>query len=446
MPEITPRTFKGTRDYLPQDMRLREKIFDTMKSVFKNFGFAPLETPAMEFLEILAGKYGEDADKLLYPLAYKGGKELALRYDLTVPLARVVAMNPHMPKPFKRFQIQPVWRADNPQLKRGRYREFYQCDVDTVGTSEPLADAEIISLMVTVFEELGLGNCAVHLNSRKVLSGMIQGAGFSQSDVPEVCRSIDKLDKEGVKGVKSELVEKGYGSDIIENICGLLENKKTGIEGIDFLRKSIDNLPELSEGLEELSEILEILDEMSVPKEKVVFDFTLARGLDYYTGSVYEVILPDFPELGSVAGGGRYDDLVGLFMKESIPAVGTSFGMERIFTLLKARQERENILHNDIDFLVCNFDREFRADYLGLLSEMRKTDIRCEMYFRPDKMKKQFTYANKKNIPFVVIIGSDEKDNNCIKIKDMISGKQDTVKTGDFIDYAKNLVKEFQKG
>ncbi len=435
MPEITPRTFKGTRDLLPEDMRIREKLISVIKNMFKIYGFAPLETPAIEFLEILAGKYGSDAEKLLYPLAYKGGKTLALRYDLTVPLARVIALNPHLPLPFKRYQIQPVWRADNPQLKRGRFREFYQCDVDTVGSDELLSDAEIISLMLDVFEALKFDKVEVHFNSRKVLRGIVVGSGLDVSAEHEVCRSIDKLDKEGLENVKKELLKKGLESDSIGTICSLLENRVTGTEAIEQLKKGIPANEALEEGLNEISSIIELTSEMDVPQDKVVFDYALARGLDYYTGPIFEVVIPDRPDIGSLAGGGRYDDLVSVFSKRSVPAVGTSFGLERIHTLIKERTDSSKDAGNDFDVLVCFYDKSVRKDCLELLSRMRHSGIRAEMYIKPDKMKKQFAFADKKNTPFVVILGPEEKETGKIKIKNMLTGTQKFMEFHELISY-----------
>lgn len=432
MPEITPRTFKGTRDFLPEDMRIRDSIIATMKTIFTRYGFAPLETPALEFLEILAGKYGDEADKLLYPLSYKGGKELALRYDLTVPLARVIAMNPHLPKPFKRFQIQPVWRADSPQLKRGRYREFYQCDVDTVGSPDILADAEIIALMADVFDALKIGRFQVRINSRKILKGMITGSGFDPGAEQDVCRSIDKLDKEGLATVKSELSRKRYHKRNIGTLCELLKQRIVGQAGLDLVQSGVPESDALHEGLEEMRSIITILEEMEVPGEYTVFDFTLARGLDYYTGPIFEVSLPDNPAIGSVAGGGRYDDLVGMFMKEPVPAVGTSFGLERIHAIVKEQQEIPGTAQSDVDFLVCFFSTEMRADSLHILRQLHDAGRRAEMYFKPDKMKKQFSYADKKRIPYVIIYGPDEKAAGKITVKEMNTGRQETIDLSDF--------------
>lgn len=441
MTSITPRTFKGTRDFLPEDMYVREQILSTLKSVFRKYGFAPLETPAVEFMEILAGKYGDEADKLLYPLAYKGGKELALRYDLTVPLARVVAMHPHLPKPFKRFQIQPVWRADNPQLKRGRYREFFQCDVDTVGSAEQTADAEIIALMVEAFCELGFDSAEVRLNSRKILSGIIRGVGLNSDDELDICRIVDKLDKIGGEGVRKELLEM-YSSraDNVNGLCDILDQRTLGADGLTLIAKAVPENEIFGLGLKEINEVLAILEEMNISKEKVKFDFTLARGLDYYTGPIFEVILPDRPEVGSVAGGGRYDDLVGLFLKESFPAVGTSFGMERIHTLLKDRLETAHQKHFDIDVLVCYFDESTRKNSLGIVRELREAGYRSELYFRADKMKKQFSYADKKNIPLVAICGTDEIEAGIVKIKNMRTGDQESIDKSQLVDSISGLL------
>ena len=446
MPFITPRTFKGTRDFLPHDMRIRERITGIMKSVFVRYGFAPLETPAVEFLEILAGKYGDEADKMLYPLARKGGKELALRYDLTVPLARVIAMNPHLPKPFKRYQIQPVWRADNPQLKRGRYREFYQCDVDTVGSYEMMADAEIVALMADVFDELKIGKFEIRVNSRKILRGLITGLGFDEESEHKVCRSIDKLDKGGLAVVEQELLQYGYAKKSVVNLCGILEKRQPGKKGLELLESEIPKSAALIEGFDEIRSLLDILSEMDVNEDKAVFDFALARGLDYYTGPIFEVILPDRPDIGSVAGGGRYDDLVGLFSKEQAPAVGTSFGFERIYSILQDSPDfNPGGQDSDVDFLVCFYSSEMRRDCLKITRRLHDSGIRAEMYFKPDKLKKQFNYANKKNIPFVIMYGPDEKAEGKCTIKDMAEGKQNTVELSKLQDAAEKIVESLNR-
>ena len=439
MSYIVPRTFKGTRDFLPQDMRIRETILAAMKSVFTRYGFAPLETPAIEFLDILTGKYGEEADKLLYPLARKGGSELALRYDLTVPLARVIAMNPHLPMPFKRFQIQPVWRAENPQIKRGRYREFYQCDVDTVGSYELLADAEIIVLMVDVFEALKIGRFEVRVNSRKVLKGLISGTGFDGDSEQDVCRSIDKLEKEGLAAVEDELLQKGYSGKNVGVLCEILKQRVIGEEGIDLISSAVSESDNLLDGLNEMRTIFTILEEIGAPSENTVFDFALARGLDYYTGPIFEVVLPDRPEIGSLAGGGRYDNLVGLFMKESIPAVGTSFGLERIQATMQDVLDFDSAL-SDVDILVCFFSREMRAECLQITRRLHEAGFRAEMYFRADKMKKQFSYADKKRIPYVIVYGPDEKTAGKITIKEMNTGKQESIDFSSLVTIVKRLV------
>ncbi len=433
--KITPRTFKGTRDMLPEDMRVRERIISTIRNIFRLYGFSPLETPAVEHLDILAGKYGDDAEKLLYPLAYKGGKTLALRYDLTVPLARVIAMNPHLTKPFKRYQIQPVWRADNPQLKRGRYREFYQCDVDTVGIEEVIADAEIIALMIDVFKAIEFNDVEVRINSRKILRGMVVGAGLPVDGEQEICRSIDKLEKEGLEAVTNELVDKGFEKDGVDTIKNLLADRITGENALELLRSRLGDNDSLGEGIEEINCILTILTEMNIPEDKAVFDFALARGLDYYTGPIFEVVMPDRPDVGSLAGGGRYDDLVGIFSKNSVPATGTSFGLERIHALIKSGFGSFDHGKNELDVLVCFFDNVFRAECLGLLRQLRLDGISAEMYYRPDKIGKQFNYANKKNIPYVIVYGPDEKAAGEVNLKNMTTGEQKKILIRDIVKY-----------
>lgn len=426
MPTITPRTFKGTRDFLPRDMIVRDMIVGAMKSIFTRYGFAPLETPAVEFLDILEGKYGDEADRLLYPLARKGGKELALRYDLTVPLARVMAMNPHLPKPFKRYQIQPVWRADSPQLKRGRYREFYQCDVDTVGSSDLLADAEIIALMADVLNELNIGEFRIRLNSRKILRGIITGSGFDSKRELEVCRSIDKIDKEGMDFVKHELIQKGHSAKSVDMLSDILQNSTPGLRDFANSTFGLNGSDSIKDGLREIETIVQILEEMKIQEDAVLFDVSLARGLDYYTGSIFEAVIPERPEIGSVAGGGRYDDLIGLFAKNDIPAVGTSFGLERIHSIVSDSKVAEDTAPY-ADILVCFFSQELRSDCLSLTRTLREAGLRTEIYYRPDKLKKQFNYADKKGIPYVLVFGPDEKTEGICTLKEMKTGTQKSI-------------------
>ncbi|MBN8617373.1 MAG: ATP phosphoribosyltransferase regulatory subunit, partial [Anaerolineae bacterium] len=314
--KITPRLPKGMRDFLPADMLKRDYVFGIVRDVFHLFGFEPLQTPVLELKETLYGKYGEDAEKLIYSSQHPGGKEeVAMRYDLTVPLARVVAQYENEIKlPFKRYQLSPVFRAERPQ--RGRYREFYQCDADIVGVGGMLAEAEIISLIVTALRRLGFQQFSVKINNRKLLTGMGQYSGVPDTQLGDLYRSVDKFDKIGAEGVEKELVERGLAADAVGRMMGLIQSREAGLGSLDVLEREMGGLPAAAEGLRELRQLAGYLDDAGVPAGFYEFDFTMVRGLGYYTGPIFETIITE-PNLGSVTGGGRYDDLIGLFRKES---------------------------------------------------------------------------------------------------------------------------------
>ena len=420
---VEPRLFKGTRDYLPAEMLLRERLVETLRAIFRKYGFAPLETPALEYLEILAGKYGAESDRLIYRLAYKGGEVLALRYDLTVPLARVIAMYPELGRPFKRYQVQPVWRADTPQPHQGRFREFYQCDVDTIGTSSLLADAEIIALVVEALGAVGFENFRVRVNSRQVLAGIVERAGLPASRLGEVCRAIDKLDKIGLAGVERELAAIGLDQER-RPILELLELGGAPQDQIDALRRQSGRSALLQAGADQLEQLFGQLGMLGVPQQRLAFDLYLARGLDYYTGPIFESILPDFPHLGSLSGGGRYDGLIGVFAGEPVAAVGTSLGLDRMVTALRQigrAEERGSV----VEVMVTYFDQATLPAATQALARLRAAGVAAEIYLQADKLKKQFAYADRRGIPYVLVIGPEEVAREETTLKSLATGVQE---------------------
>jgi histidyl-tRNA synthetase len=440
---IEPRIFRGTRDFLPEEMIHRDRIIGVMKSTFEKYGFEPLETPALEYWDVLTGKYGEEGEKLIYRLDYKGGYEVALRYDLTVPLSRVIALYPHIPKPFKRYQIQPVWRADKPQLRQGRFREFYQCDVDTVGSSSMLVDAEIIALTHEVLTNLGFESFRIRINNRKLLAGIVEHACGDQSRSADVCRCIDKLERVGIDGVKEDLAQCEIPEASIQKLLRVLEISGDAHTLIKEMEKELKGTVGTA-GLAEMEELLAFLRSLKIPAEKYTFDLHLARGLDYYTGPIYETVLPDQPHIGSLAGGGRYDELIGLFSGVDVPATGTTIGLDRIFTAM----QQLNMLagaKTKTHVLVTAFNEGSIDQTLNIASKLRQGGINTEIYFDRANLKKQFTYAHKKGIPFVLILGPDELERGEISIKDMGSGEQKTVPRNSIVPYLKERCKKIQE-
>lgn len=452
MPAIKPSLPKGTRDFLPQQMVQRQYVIDTVKTVFERYGYEPLETPSIEKLEVLSGKYGEEGDKLLFKVLRRGTGledlqygstefivkkysqlvEEALRYDLTVPLSRVVAM--HQDKislPFKRYQIQPVWRADRPQ--RGRYREFYQCDVDTVGTESMLADAEVIAIVNDVLETLGFEQFIIRINNRKILDGILAHAGIDPKKGPAALIAIDKLDKIGIDGVRSELGNRAISEDSIKRILRVLEISGTPKEVLSELTSTINKNAVLDEGIDELQQIINYLSDLGTPPKRYKIDLYLARGLGYYTGPIYETVVEE-PKIGSLSGGGRYDHLIGMFLGKEIPATGTSFGIERIIDVM-SELEMFPTSATKTAVLVTLFDQSTLSASLSFTQELRKIGINAENFLNLAKFKKQLSYANRKEIPFVAIIGPDELAENRVTIKNMRTGEQKTFDRREGVDY-----------
>lgn len=395
------QTLKGFRDFLPPEARKRQYIVNTLKEVFELYGFEPLETPALEYDEILSGKYGEEGDTLMYRFTDRGGRHVALRYDQTVPLARVVAQYANsLPLPFKRYQIQPVWRAENPQ--KGRFREFLQCDIDIVASSSPLADAEIISIIVDAYETLGFKNFKVLINDRKNLSTYKTSFDIDPKKIILIVRSIDKLKKIGYDGVLNELIRIGFTEREAKEI----------LDSVEKIQPS-----------ENLNSIFSYLKTLGVPSDKYEFLPTLARGLDYYTGIIFEVEVPEYT-VGSLGGGGRYDNLIGIFAGRPIPAVGFSFGFDRIVEAM----EIFNLFPEDLitsKVLVTIFAPEFLINSIEISYILRANNIPTELYLEPEtKMERQLKYADQKGIPFVVIIGPEEIKDNKVTLKNLKKREQ----------------------
>lgn len=445
-----PSIPKGTRDFGPEVMVKRNYIFDTIRSVFQRYGYQPIETPAMEQLSTLLGKYGEEGDKLLFRILNSGDflsgfdsmnmqadtstllpliTEKGLRYDLTVPFARfVVQYRNDIVFPFKRYQIQPVWRADRPQ--KGRYREFYQCDADVVGSDALLNEAELVQMVNDVFGKLGI-EVVVKINNRKLLAGIADYIGSPES-ITDITVAIDKLDKIGKDQVNQELRDKGIAEDAIQKLQTVLFMQGNDREKIHQLSSLFKLNTTGLKGIEEITTLFDYLDQLAL-EVRYELDLTLARGLNYYTGAIFEVKAANV-QMGSICGGGRYDDLTGIFGMPGVSGVGISFGADRIFdvlTELNLFPENSNL---STEVLFANFGKNEEKYCLPLLSALRKAGFNAEIFPEPEKMKKQMKYADQKKIPFVVLIGESEMNEGKINLKNMITGDQSMVEFEKLFD------------
>jgi histidyl-tRNA synthetase len=427
---------RGMRDILPEKMIRRQYVIDVIRSVFEEFGFEPLQTPAIELSETLMGKYGPDAERLIYSATYGEGKDkLALRYDLSVPLSRVVAMYPELPKPFKRYQIAPVWRAERPQ--KGRYREFYQCDVDTVGSASMLADAETLNVIYEVLCRLGFNKFTININDRKVLTGIGQFSGVPDELLGGLYRAIDKLDKIGLDGVRGELRRNNIPGDVVDKMLELLQIEGENEAILMSLRDRLGDYPVALEGIAELEEVVRHLKVLDISEEYYKIKFAMVRGLEYYTGPIYETTIEE-PKMPSITGGGRYDQLVGMFMDRSYPAVGTTIGIERI---IDAMEELDmfppNVGKTVAQVLVTLFDSTLEDASLRMANMLRKSGLKTEMYFEPDALGNQLRYAGKKGIPYAVILGPDELATDQVTVRDLVQKEQQTVKRAEVVGLLK---------
>ena len=443
MKKITPTLPKGTRDFGPDEMKKREYLFKIFKDTFSLYGFNALETPSMENINVLNGKYGEEGDKLIFRILDSGDfikdvdnieskdsnnlrKEISkkgLRYDLTVPFARYVSMNrDKITLPFKRYQIQNVWRADRPQ--KGRFREFYQCDVDYIGTKSIVCEAEIIDLVYSIFEKLKIQDFSVKLNNRKVLFGIVETLSL-QDNFDKICIIIDKIDKIGKDKFIEELKNIDLSKSQIEKLNSVLFFDGSNDDKIKFLK---DFLSKSSTGLEGINEI-ENLTKLS---KEFIFDINLARGLSYYTSSIFEVIL-DEKNIGSLCGGGRYDDLTEIFGYKDISGIGISFGIERIYEIMKERNLFPDSINKKDTVLVCSMSEKYLDDSLKISSILRNNNISTDLYPDNPKLKKQLQYANNNDIPYVIIIGEDEVTSKLFTLKDMETGSQEKLGIDEII-------------
>lgn len=446
---IKPSLAKGTRDFSPTQMFKRNYIFDTLKVIFKKFGYLEIQTPSFENLSTLMGKYGEEGDRLMFKILNSGDylknvnsnalqekdsislipeiSDKGLRYDLTVPFARYVVMNRNdIQLPFKRYQIQPVWRADRPQ--RGRYREFYQCDVDVVGSSSLINEAEFVLIYYEALTAFGLTDFEIKLNNRKILSGIAEIIGKPELIV-DLTVAIDKLDKIGLDGVKNELLERGFTTEEIQKLDPIITLNGTNQEKLEALKSVLAGSSVGIKGIEELESVMSLLETM-IGKERyrefehLVIDITLARGLNYYTGCIFEVKTNEV-KMGSIGGGGRYDDLTGMFGLKELTGVGISFGADRIFDVLEELKLFPTDKSVGTQVFLTNFDKDSEAFSLSLLTKLRAEGIAAEIYPESTRLKKQMNYANQKGIPYVVFTGAEDITNESeYTLKDMVTGEQ----------------------
>jgi len=432
MKTITPRLLKGFRDYLPEQMIARKKMIDTIGRVFERYGFSPIQTPALEYSEILLGKMGADADRLLYSFTDHGGREVCLRYDLTLPLARVAAQYGNLPIPFKRYQIAPVWRAEKPG--KGRYREFFQCDVDIVGSPDLLADAECVAVDNDVLATLGVRRFIIRINNRKVLTGLLHTIGLGGDDDrtgQAILRTIDKLGAVGEDAVRRLLAEDNLlDPDAIDRLFEFLTIRGAEDDMLARAERVIGASAAGAEGLAELRDVVRYAAAMGVPRDRLNIDFSIARGLDYYTGSVFETFLPDLPAVGSVMSGGRYDNLISLFLGRDMPAVGISAGIDRLFSAMGELGLVETV-RAPTQVLVAPLGPDAVPPALAAATQLRAAGLPTEVYFGQARLKKQLKYADQRGIRAVVILGGDEIAAGQATVKMMESGQQTAVPLGD---------------
>jgi histidyl-tRNA synthetase len=440
-----PSIPKGTRDFSPSEVAKRNYIFSTIKQVFETYGFQPIETPSFENSETLMGKYGEEGDRLIFKILNSGDylskvdekllvakdslkvtskiSEKALRYDLTVPFARYVVQHQNeIEFPFKRYQMQPVWRADRPQ--KGRFREFFQCDADVVGSKSLWQEIEFVQLYDAVFSKLKLTGTTIKLNNRKILAGIAEIIG-AQDKLIDFTVALDKLDKIGADGVAKEMLEKGISEQAIEKVKPLFNFNGSNQNKLNQLQALLTESKEGSNGVDDLRFVVDAIEKFGLESAKLVIDVTLARGLNYYTGAIYEVSAPEGVNMGSIGGGGRYDDLTGIFGLNDMSGVGISFGLDRIYLVLEELNLFKSLELPKPTVLFVNFGIAEAAFCMKALVELRKNNIKSELYPDSAKLKKQMNYANKREIPYVVMVGSSEIENNTYTLKNMLSGEQE---------------------
>jgi len=404
------QTLKGFRDFLPETMVVRNYVKNLLISVFENYGFEPLETPSLEYASTLMGKYGNEGEKLVYMFDDKGGRRVGLRYDLTVPTAKVLAIYPEIPLPFKRYQLQNVWRADNTQ--KGRYREILQCDIDTFGTKSPIADAEIVAVIYTALKKLDFKKFSIRINSRTVLKNILTQSGI-ENNQNSALQSLDKFQKIGEDGVRKELISKDFSQVQISNLFKYIK---------------------IAQPDANLQAVFTAIKTFGIPETAYTFDPTMIRGLDYYTGTIFETYVEE-PKIGAITGGGRYDTLIKSLGGPDIPAVGTTLGLDRIVDCIIELNLLPNLPKTKVKVMVANFGQDTLAQSLELTSLLRQNNIPTIFYPDEEKIGKQFKYASSKNIPFVTLIGSDEAAKNEVTLKNLATGEQKTFAQDEIVDF-----------
>ena len=438
-----PSIPKGTRDFLPMEVSRRNYIFTTITKAYEKYGFSPIETPSFELSTTLLGKYGEEGDRLIFRILNSGEKmkkadldalsqdnlprfanslsEKALRYDLTVPFARFVVQHQNeIAFPFKRYQIQPVWRADRPQ--HGRYQEFFQCDADVVGSDSLVYEVDFVQLLDEVLNDLKIPGFTIKMNNRKILTGIAEVSGEAERLI-DITVAIDKLDKIGEEGVKIELREKGVSDSAVQKISPLFSFSGTNNEKLEMMRSFLAASETGLQGLDELQFILDSTTELGLEKADLEFDITLARGLNYYTGAIFEVKAHGV-KMGSIVGGGRYDDLTGLFGMKGMSGVGISFGADRIYDILTELDLFPAVIDKGLTLMFVNFGENEQKACMKMVHQIRKEGIACELYPSSAKMQKQLKYANDRNVQYVALVGEEELSRNVVKLKNMESGEQ----------------------
>ena len=433
MNKVIPRTLPGFMELLPQDQILFNNMYDTIRSVYERFGFLPIDTPTIELSEVLLAKAGGETEKQIYRFN-KGDSDLSLRFDLTVPLARFVAEHYNeLVFPFKRYQMSKVFRGERPQ--KGRFREFYQCDIDVIGQEalDLMFDAEIPTVIYNVFQELKIGKFTIRINNRKILNGFFESLNLAK-EASDILRVIDKIDKIGAEEVTKELLEFNIDSEAVNKIMNFISIKGSNDEIIASL-KDLNVLNEqFNLGIEELNEVIKGMRDFNVPEDYFKIDLTIARGLDYYTGTVYETILDEYPRLGSVCSGGRYENLTGYYTDEKLPGIGISIGLTRLFSQLKEIELIENNKRSLTQVLVIPFDRKDMNYTLNLASIIRSAGINTDVYYQNKGMKQKMKYADRLDIPYVILIGENEVLENKAMLKNMLTGEQQLLTAEEIVE------------
>lgn len=436
---MEPAILKGFRDFLPDQMERRNFVLGRLIEVFERFGFRPLQTPALEYYEVLAGKYGEEGQRLLFHFHDQGERHVGMRYDLTVPLARVVAMYPELPRPFRRYQIAPVWRADKPQ--KGRFREFTQCDVDVIGSASLTVDAELASVLHEGLGALGVTRFEIRLNHRKLLEAAAELVGVGAERTPELCRSLDKLDKIGREKVEEELRGTGLAKEATSELFEALSVEGTAVQRLDQLQATLGKFEPGANAIRDLREVVRLAEASGVDTGKLTIEPTLARGLEYYTGAIFEVVLSGL-QLGSIAGGGRYDGLIGLMGGggKGLPAAGVSFGLDRLLVGLEelALLPERGVAGPQV--LVTVFDASATPSAAEMATELRRAGVRVELVYEADKLGKQFKHADRIGARMAVVEGPDERSAGKVTVKDLRSGTQQTIERSKMVDHVRQQI------